>query len=148
MPGHLGECNTKYLTLMRADSGRAVMRARSRRAYARRLPACMHSWPPARKSRARCKLQTRQPQLTEHSNRCVDGNQSLSRLQKNTKSEEEQNKRIHKGSCDVLHAVTCREPAVKLEVAQEHHNAFGPPIFGRYPNNFKANKKKGDPNIE
>ena len=31
--------NTKYLTLMHADSGRAVMRARSRRAYARRLLA-------------------------------------------------------------------------------------------------------------
>ena len=58
--------NTKYLTLMRADSGRAVMRARSRRAYARRLLARMHSWPPARKSRARCKLQTHQPQLTEY----------------------------------------------------------------------------------
>ena len=58
--------NTKYLTLMRADSGRAVMRARSRRAYARRLPARMHSWPPARKSWARCKLQTHQPQLTEY----------------------------------------------------------------------------------
>ena len=58
--------NTKYLTLMRADSGRAVMRARSRRAYARRLLARMHSWPPARKSWARCKLQTHQPQLTEY----------------------------------------------------------------------------------
>ena len=56
--------STKYLTLMRADSGRAVMRARSRRAYARRLLARMHSWPPARKSRARRKLQTHQPQLT------------------------------------------------------------------------------------
>ena len=56
--------NRKYLTLMRADSGCAVMRARSRRAYARRLLARMHSWPPARKSRARCKLQTHQPQLT------------------------------------------------------------------------------------
>ena len=58
--------NTKYLTLMRADSGRAVMNARSRRAYARRLLARMHSWPPARKSWARCKLQTHQPQLTEY----------------------------------------------------------------------------------
>ena len=58
--------NTKYLTLMRADSGRAVMRARSRRAYARRLMARMHSWPPARKSWARSKLQTHQPQLTEY----------------------------------------------------------------------------------
>ena len=55
--------NTKYLTLMRADSGRAVMRARSRRACARRLLARMHSWPPAHKSWARCKLQTHQPQL-------------------------------------------------------------------------------------
>ena len=51
---------------MRADSGRAVMRAKSPRAYARRLLARMHSWPPARKSRARCKLQTHQPQLTEY----------------------------------------------------------------------------------
>ena len=51
---------------MRADSGRAVMNARSRRAYARRLLARMHSWPPARKSWARCKLQTHQPQLTEY----------------------------------------------------------------------------------
>ena len=67
-------CSTKYLTLMRADSGRAVMRARSRPAYARRLlarmhswpPARMHSWTPARKSWARCKLQTHQPQLTEY----------------------------------------------------------------------------------
>ena len=58
--------NTKYLTLMRADSGRTVMRARSRRAYARRLLARMHFSPPARKSRARCKLQTHQPQLTEY----------------------------------------------------------------------------------
>ena len=58
--------NTKYLTLMRADSGRAVMRARSQLAYARRLLARMHSWPPARKSWARCKLQTHQPQLTEY----------------------------------------------------------------------------------
>ena len=58
--------NTKYLTLMRADSGCAVMRARSRRAYARRLLARMHSWPPARKSWARCKLQTHQPQITEY----------------------------------------------------------------------------------
>ena len=58
--------NAKYLTLMRADSGRAVMRARSRRAYARRLLASMQSWHPARKSRARCKLQTHQPQLTEY----------------------------------------------------------------------------------
>ena len=48
--------NTKYLTLTRADSGRAVMRARSRRAYGRRLLARMHCWPPARKSRACCKL--------------------------------------------------------------------------------------------
>ena len=31
--------NIKYLTLMQTDSGRAVMRARSRRAYARRLLA-------------------------------------------------------------------------------------------------------------
>ena len=36
------------------------------RIYARRLLARMHSWPPARKSWARCKLQTHQPQLTEH----------------------------------------------------------------------------------
>ena len=42
------------------------MRERSRRAYARRLLARMHSWPPARKSWARCKLQTHQPQLTEY----------------------------------------------------------------------------------
>ena len=56
--------NTKYLTLMRADSGRAVMRARSRRAYARRVLVRMHSWPPARKSRARRKLQTHAPTTT------------------------------------------------------------------------------------
>ena len=30
------------------------------------LLARMHSWPPARKSRARCKLQTHQPKLTEY----------------------------------------------------------------------------------
>ena len=59
-------CNTKYLTLTGADSGRTVMRARSRRAYAHRLLANMHCWPPARKARARCKLQTHQPQLTEY----------------------------------------------------------------------------------
>ena len=51
---------------MRADSGRAAMRARSRRAYARKLLARMHSWPPAPKSQARCKLQAHQPQLTEY----------------------------------------------------------------------------------
>ena len=52
--------NTKYLTLMRARSRRAYARPR------RRLLARMHSWPPARKSWARCKLQTHQPQLTEY----------------------------------------------------------------------------------
>ena len=69
--------NTKYLTLMCADSGRAVMRARSRRAYARRLLARMHFWPPAPKSWARCKLQTHQPQLTEYDCDESSGTQSI-----------------------------------------------------------------------
>ena len=67
MPSHLGQMQHRVAyTSVRRFQTQSHARKVAARIYARRLLARMCSWPPARKSRARCKLQTHQPQLTEY----------------------------------------------------------------------------------